>query len=420
MPIKCSRISASLSLAFAIATGFAWAQKEMPMPAGMPMGSVAPLVIQSADWESFITIVNESKSQAHVQLMLRLKDGMPYGSQTIVLPGHSSRQVTVASLLNSPGEDFIGSLTAVVQEPSLAKNMAVAAQLTIVDKSRPNGASIDEELEMPEMGAFKSVASGPATLLALQNPGMTPALVTLTCLDHGSLVRVNLAVAPNALRLVDRCAPLDQSQTPSTSILSALHDREPHQPASDAPRAFELSSPMSEITVFGVSAIFRDSVRRLSSVIFASQNDITSTSTVFAGIPVGPYSALPGSIFKPTLAIANFTNVTRRVVVKGSTGSGALNVLSSVLLKPFEVRNAEVPAPAASEADLGAIVVDQDGHPGDVITTLTDEDKVDLTTLTPVPKFMHPAQTAGDTRGAWNRRPLPLSLCTTPEQTRRN
>jgi hypothetical protein len=358
----------------------------------MPMGAIAPLVIQSRDWDSFVTLVNESKNQAHVQLALNLRDGAPAGSQIIILPGHSSRSLPVASLLSFGGEDFIGSLTATVQEPNIAKNMAVAAQLTLVDKTGKS-ASVDEELEMPEKGPLKTAVTGSDTLLAIQNPGMEVASVTLTCVEHSGVLRSTLAVAPNAVRFVHGCTPTDpKGAAPVSPAASAVLNAAANAATSNEPRAFEVRSP-SGITAFGLS--YQASIRQTTAAIFVNQDDITSTSTVFAGIPIGSYDPLPGATFKPTLTIANFSRMARFATIKGSTGSGPPRVLISVPLKPFEVQELELPPLSTSESQLGTIIVDHDGVPGAVVTTLRDEDNVDQTALTPVPKFLHPAQNGG-------------------------
>jgi hypothetical protein len=61
--------TASSPAAVAGAKSVAQNSGSMPMP--MNTSLVAPLVIESADWTSVVTLVNESKSPAHARLSLQ-------------------------------------------------------------------------------------------------------------------------------------------------------------------------------------------------------------------------------------------------------------------------------------------------------------------------------------------------------------
>ncbi|MDQ2840529.1 MAG: hypothetical protein M3Y72_05715 [Acidobacteriota bacterium] len=375
-------------------------QTEPPM--GMSMGLVAPLVIESGDWTSVLTLVNESKNPVHAQIVLHIADDMMSNapSQTVELPGHSSRRVAVASLLNGAAPDFIGSLTASIQEPEAAKNMAVAAQLTLTGQGALTGTSVDEELEMPKMGSnFKSVVDGSSSLLAIQNSGMDTAAAMVTCIAHRATTQTIVQIPADGLRLLRGCDLLDGDLTSAAHVFSGIMVSNPdsgHGNSLDEASAYQVSAGSSELSVFGLSASFeREDHLRVSAAMFVNQSEFTSQSTVFAGIPVGTYNALPGTAFVPKLMLANLSNTSHTAIVRGALNDAATppKVLATITLQPFEVKRTDVSFDASSA--LGSVIVDQDGVPGDVISTLTDLDKADQTALVPRPKFLHHANNGG-------------------------
>ncbi len=123
-------------------------QKSADMPMPMNTSLVGPLVIDSADWTSVLTLVNESKTSAHARISLQAagENGASPITQILELPGHSSRRLSIQTLLAGRGMDFLGSQIIDVQEPKIAKNMAVAAQLTLIGRGNLTGQSADEEL----------------------------------------------------------------------------------------------------------------------------------------------------------------------------------------------------------------------------------------------------------------------------------
>ncbi len=380
-----------------------------PAPPMMNMGLVAPLVVESSDWGSVVTLVNESKGQVHAQLSLRTADGEQAGGRIVALPGHSSRRFGMASLLNGASADVIGSLTIKVQEPDAARDMAVAAQLTLLGRGNNTGNSIDEELEMPKMGRdFKSVVDGSSSVVAVQNAGMESASAAVTCVVRGVVTHAAIQIPPNSFRLLQNCSAVNGDPTSASHVLAELSTpagftdgKVPGQPS-----AFEVNGgSTSELTVFGLSVSSEGRDHRFRAALFVNQSDFTSQSTVFAGIPIGAYSALPGATFAPTLTMANLSDAPRTATIRGTLNDSLAppKKLSTVTLQPFEVRRLDVPLDSQSGSDLGTLIAEQDGTPGDVVFDLADADKLTGAVLNPLPKFLHHANNGGG--HPWSLRP---------------
>lgn len=370
---------------------------------GTVMGLVAPLVLESSDWRSVLTLVNESKIPVHAKIVLSTPNQMMTSApvQTVILAGHSSQRLAVASWLDAGAPDFIGSLTVNIQEQEAAKNMAVAAQMTLIGQGQLAGASIDEELEMPMMGSnFKAVVDDSATLVAVHNSSMESAMATVTCIANKTAKQSAIQIPAGGLRLLHGCELLD-SNVVSVATVADLVESDPAtrdaQPPVATPAAYQVSAGVSGLSVFGLAISFEHPHWRVSPAMFVNQSDFASQSTVFAGIPVGLYDPLPGTDFIPRLTLANLTNTQRTVVVKGavSNETGAPKLLATLKLDALEVKGLEVPLNSSVSSSLESLIVEEDGAPGDVISALSDRDRTDRSAFVPLPKFLHHANNGG-------------------------
>lgn len=379
------------------------AATQKPGDMSMPMNTslVAPLVIDSADWSSVLTLVNESKASAHARISLHSAGGneaIPI-TQMLELPGHSSVRMSIQTLLAGREMDFWGSLTVDVQEPKIAKNMAVAAQLTLIGRGNLTGQSADEELVIPMAGgSLKAVAWSQKTLIAIRNAGMQLAHATISCVDHGNLHQSTLSIAAGETQLLQGCKTDDvRSALPDLSSAATVEQRRAEVLDPDHGLAYQVSSASSELAVYGLSLSFKRQSFHATPVIFTHQNEFTSQSTVFAGIPIGLYEPLPGVVLTPELVLANFTLVTHHVAVRGvlSGTPAAPTLLASVSLDPREVKRIEVPFNTSGDPEIASLIIEQDGSPGEVVSSLFDRDSFGETSLVPLPKFRDHANNGG-------------------------
>ncbi len=373
----------------------------------MPMNTspVAPLVIESADWTSVLTLVNESQAGAHAMISLQAAgdDMSAPVTQTVELPGHSSTRLSIQTLLAGRGMDFWGSLTVGVQEPTIAKNMAVAAQLTLIGRGNLTGQSADEELIMPMMGgSLKAVAQSRKTLIAIQNSGMQLAHATIGCLEHGKVHQSALLIPAGEMRFLQSCDPFTgdfRSASPDLSAIATPVENGAETGTLDREHglAYQVSSASSELAAFGLSLSFDQQRFHAAPVIFTHQSEFTSRSTVFAGIPIGPYDPLPGVVLAPELALANFTEATHHVTVSDVLSGAPVppKALTSVSLEPYEVKRLKLPFNTSGDPGIASLIIEQDGAPGEVVSSLIDRDSSGETALVPLPKFLHHANNGG-------------------------
>jgi hypothetical protein len=299
--------------------------------------------------------------------------------------------------------DFLGSLTLQIQEPKIAKNMAVAAQVTLIGRGNLTGQSADEELIMPMMGgSLKAVAQSRRTLIAIQNSGMQLAKVTVSCLERGNIHQNTITIPASGMQLLQGCASFTGDFGSALSDLSATatpvgNGSETRALDRERGLAYQVSSASSELAVFGLSLSFDQQRFHAAPVIFTHQSEFTSRSTVFAGIPIGPYDFLPGTVLTPELAIANFTEATHHVTVSDvlSSAPAPPQVLTSVSVEPHEVKRLKLPFNTSGNPGIVSLIIEQDGAPGEVVSSLIDRDSSGETALVPLPKFLHHANNGG-------------------------
>ena len=210
---------------------------------------------------------------------------------------------------------------------------------------------------------------------------------------------MTLQIPANNVRFLRNCEPLTGNLASASHALPDLALRPDSVTSKQLGRvaAFEVNGGMSELTAFGLTAPSAEK-ERIGGAIFVNQSDFTSRSTVFAGMPVGPYAPLPGAVFTPSLAMANLTNSVRTVTVRAAF-EGSLEpprVLGTMTLQPFETRRFEMPPESADAAAMVNILADQDGRPGDVVFALSDKDSLTAASaLKPLPKFLTHANNGG-------------------------
>ena len=277
-----------------------------------------------------------------------------------------------------------------IQEPDAAKNMTVAAQVNLAGKGAHAATSVDEELQMPMMGSnLKSVADGSACLIAIQNVSSEPATANVTCIEQGTTKKAALQLQGGALLLMSGCAPLPDgpARAPSWADLTGNSNL-------GVASAYQINGGTGSLAAFGLSVSATQQEPRVDAAIFVNQSSFTSQTTVFAGIPVGPYDPLPNSTFAPEPTVANFSAANRTINIRGTFGDGsAPKTLASFSLAPLTVK--PITAPSQTGSGLATVLVDQDGAPGDVAASLTDLDNSGQTTLVPLPKLLHHSNNGG-------------------------
>jgi len=308
----------------------------------MPEVLVAPLFVETAGFTSTIAMVNELNFAVTAQVVLFDRHGAQMTSKTVAFPAHSQEAVLVGDLLRQANSaETMGSVE-VLPDPAKVVTMAIAAQLSIDGSGGSLGQHIEEEflmVGMPGSGVLRSAGASLASnpVVALRNTAAVAQTSSISCItEKGAATQQQVQLAAGGWALLQACT------SSSNAAVSLIGDVlvSPDQAASNL-GAFGVSVAGSgqtgSLAVFGFSWRGAPRGAMLSSQNFVDAGTFHSGNTVFTGVPVGAANYLPGALFTPQVALANFgaKPVNATVLFSRTTGSGP---------EPSNVATVSVPA----------------------------------------------------------------------------
>ena len=275
---------------------------------GMSPLLVAPLFLQDEQFSSTLSFVNASNVNTYATVTLRSLSGQTIFQKMVPLPGSSPVQIAVQQILEEANSPETRGSILVEQSPDL-KGLAVLAQLSITYNGS-HASYIDEELAMPDpfMGSsvLRGVArvSGESNLVAISSLSQNPQEVRVDCLSHqANPISNTLDLAPNATVMIKACG---QDRSNPQSLTAAGKDANSGTPDSLGIQLVTTASP-GEFAAFGITRRRGASDPVFGAVPFADPKLAVSSSTVFAGLPVGSTDILGPDSYKPYVALANFS-----------------------------------------------------------------------------------------------------------------
>jgi hypothetical protein len=248
---------------------------------------VAPLFLQDEQFSSTISLVNASNVNTYATITLRSLSGQTILQKKVPLAGSSPGQVEVQQLLlEADSRETRGSI--VVEESPDLKGMAVLAQLSITYQGS-RASYIDEELAMPDPAMGSTVLRGVARgnvesmLVAISSLAQVAQQIRVDCLGDAAAPRSkSVELAPNATVITEPCRQVDsrtQSQTDGAEGNSGELGAVGVQLVSNA-------GP-GQFVAFGIVRRVGEADKTSGAVPFADPKLAVSSSTIFAGIPVG-------------------------------------------------------------------------------------------------------------------------------------
>lgn len=111
----------------------------------MPEVLVAPLFIETGEFTSKITMVNELNFGVTANAIVRNSQGVQIASRTVHFTAHSQQVLMLADLLRSANSvETVGSVE-ILPDPAQVVSMAIAAQISITGSGGATGQHIEEE-----------------------------------------------------------------------------------------------------------------------------------------------------------------------------------------------------------------------------------------------------------------------------------
>lgn len=360
--------------------------------AALPL--VAPLFLENDTFNSTLILVNASKQDSFATVTVRSFDGQIVGQQHIPLAPSNQTIVRVTDLLRESGSTESRGSIIVEQDPDLT-GVAVLAQLSIVHQSYRTS-YLDEELAQPNAAAGSRIlrgvtrGGGSSPLIAVTSMSPKEQEIRLDCLaGHGAIAAKKVTLAPYATALLSACRRTDSDTQPSSNLPELEISDELN--SSDA-LAMQITSNAGpgQFAAFGITRHRTSEGVAFGTVAFSDPKLTISSTTIFAGIPVGQTDLLGARSYKPYVAVANFswrrTNVSVSLS-KTSDSSGpakaSLVDIRDVSLEPQEAKLFEFGDLEGDPEVRNSFVVTSDALPGEVVATVAsrsadDESEVEL------------------------------------------
>ena len=359
------------SIAFFSLAPLSFSQTGMS-PAG-EMILAAPLFLQDANVSSTITMVSVVSSPLTSKVVVFDSNGAQIGVSSVSLDPHSQRILKLSDLLQSWSSPSSAGSVKILQDPS-AKGVSITARLSIAGTVHGTTVALEEDFQ--RMGAAKSgtfrAAAGAvmgSPMVAVWNLGATAQTVNIQCLaEMGSGGTSRIPVAAGQAAIAQACGGTGTIAPSSSQLLS---------PSTGASPNGAVGVSVSGSGGAGTLALYGFAFRKAgaaSALRFDDTGAMRSGSSVFAGVPVGTSSALSGSPFQPSLALANFGSQPANVSVTYATAASpalSANPIAQAVIPPGTSKTIPLPALPGDPAMRNSFVVQSNAAPGTLLSGVT-------------------------------------------------
>lgn len=292
-------------------------------------------------------------------------------TQRVQFQPYSQQPLNIRDLLDSgtaPGT-VAGSI--IVTQSSALSGRVIVGTVAMTRLASLSPSYVDEEPNVPNAsgsqtlrGVADSGNGSPAVAIAsLTN---VPQHVIVTCLTAGAPpASKTLTLSPSQTLLTPACTS-DVTQGLDFDGYLANLTATPHGPLGIS---LVTDAAPGSFLAFGLAPHRSGAQQYFSSVLFTDPGGAASTTTVFAGVPVGQSPLLPAGAFTPVLSLANFSQTPRHVTVQYATtqnGTPASTTVSTLTLAPLASQQLVLGGLTGDPTLQNSFLVQSDGNPGDV------------------------------------------------------
>lgn len=335
-----------------------------------PMPFVAPLFLENSQFTSTMVMVNAGNTPASAWVILRSMRGTIITQRRVTVSGSNRLDLDVGEMLQSATTaETTGSITVVPDTHSLA------AALSLTDRSEATASYLDEEFAMPmpnDSQMLRAVVENAKTspIVAITSLAPTVQHVTISCLPEQGKRRTKvIELAAQATALTRSCSAADPSDAKFESLALSGDD------IGGGALGIELQSdgPQGGFAAFGLAQHRSGDDQYFSTVPFEDPMMAKSSTTVFAGVPIGRASLLPTANYTPVLAFANFGDQPAKVTVTLATtsdGEPTSTIAATLQLPPRQSKLMKLENLTGNEQMLNSFIIKSDAAPGELAVKL--------------------------------------------------
>ncbi len=359
-----SCFAASIGLCFLAPLSFS----QTGMSSAGEMILAAPLFLQDANVSSAITVVNVVSVPLKSKVAVFDSTGTQIGIRSVALEPHSRTKLNLWELLRSWNSQASSGSVKIYQDPS-AKGVSIAARLSIAGT-----VALEEDFQRigaARSGTFRAAAGGVmgSPIIAVWNLGASAQTVNIQCLaEKGSGGAAQISVAAGQSAIAQACGGTGTMAASSSELFS---------PPTGASLSGAVGVSVSGSGGAGTLAVYGFAFRSAGAAAalrFDDTGAMRSGNSVFAGVPVGASSALSGSPFQPSLALANFgsqpTSVSVTYATAASPGLSA-NPIAQAVIPAGTSKTIPLPALPGDPAMRNSFVVQSSAAPGTLFSSVT-------------------------------------------------
>ncbi len=365
----CSRLIWTIIFA---ATFVALAAGEPAKPKQNQLELMAPLFLEGGDVCSFIILINIVSRPLSARAIAFTPDGRQIGKTTTNVDAHSTLTLKLADLLKRwASAASAGSLELVPD----GGEVGMAAQVSMEGTVHGTAVHLEESFgAAAQGGAAKSRAAAAGVsgnpVVALWNRAGVAQTASVRCLsetDGGGTCRVS--VPAGQMVLASACGGGVLGSSPETLISSSAESTT----AQAAGIEVTGDGPGASLSIFGFAMRGSGTKVEPASLHFEDPTRMQSADAVFTGVPVGRSTLLPGPVFQPEIAVANFGSEAARVSVVYATapaGSPSAHAIRDVTVPAGASRTVSLPALGGDPTHRNSFVLRSDAPAGTLFASL--------------------------------------------------
>jgi hypothetical protein len=341
----------------------------------MQMPMVFPLFLQNQDFSSSVVLTNAADQPTYADVILRATTGTEITRQRVEFTAHSQRTVDIQSLLMSAVSPLTTGSITVMQDSQFDGTMVILGQLSMTYRASQQPNYIDEEIAMPS-------AQGSQTLRAVVDRGEGSPLVAITnvseagqhvaiqCLaEKSQSFSKSVDLLAGETLLTEACS----EQTTHGATIESFASGNSQGPRGPVGISLTTDSMPGTLAAFGLRRHKDGNNESFSAVAFTDPKMLNSSTTIFAGVPVGAADLLQPGNYVPELSLANFSGKALKVHVQYAETSGAAPTTKEIaaLTVPAGTSKSVTFDNLQSDAQLqNSFLVSSEGAPGDLVTKI--------------------------------------------------
>lgn len=338
-------------------------------PGGLSMPMVAPLFLEDKDFSSTVTLVNDAVAQMRARVVVLDSQGVQVAFKEVEMPGHTSLPIQILDLLTEAGSAANSGSVLVIPEP--VSGMPIGAQLSIASKTGTTPAYMEEEMLTPDEGRqgiyrASALAVKGSPIIALKSLGQGTQSVTLECFaEKTAPTKGTIQLLAGELLLVAAC---DSAQTGRTVVTEQMSNDQVDRGSVGV--AVSTSGTTGDLITYGFSIYNDERGPYFSSLNFANPTEQQSPSTIFTGIPAGGADLFPRTIFRPEVAVSNFSTKPAEVTVTLAhtiAGKTSTELVQKLVLAGQSSHTVKIPT-HGDPAMTNSLVVRSSLPPGQVVS----------------------------------------------------